>query len=400
MTPTPTLTRRGALIGVAALAAASRASAAAAGPIMAYVGSYTPEGHGVFQYRFDPRTGALSPVGLAAAITNPTWITLDPARGRMFVLSETDDFGPDHTGSVTVFDIDPRTGALTRRNTVSSGGAGPAYISLHPSGRFVLVANYVGGSVAVLGVTPVGDLTPPLDIRAIPKPAAPPVPDPSELGNLGLSDHTSAHMHMIAADPSGRFVIADDAGSDRINVWRLDPATGKLTPAATPFVTTPSGSAPRHFVFAAGGRRLFDLQEHDGDLTAYAFDPATGALTPEQTLPTLNPGYAGSSLASELAPSHDGRFLFAGERLRNTIVTVAIGPGGRLRRVSEAWTQGDHPRSFSLDPTGRFLICCNQRSDNLTTFAVNPATGALTFTGRFDAIGSPAVVAFWRAGGV
>jgi len=395
---TPTLTRRGALAAALATVAARPVRAAGAGPLMAYVGSYTPEGHGIFQYRFDAHSGVLTPVGLAAAISNPTWITIDASRGRLFALSEGDDFGPGHTGSVTAFAIDAATGALVARNTVSSGGAGPAYVSLHPSGRFLLVANYGGGSVAVLGVAADGALTGPLDIQATPKPAIPPAPDPAQLGNLALSDHVASHMHMVAADPSGRWIIADDAGTDRIMVWSFDQTTGKLTPAATPFVTTPSGSAPRHFVFAPGGRRLFDLQEHDSLLKAYAFDPATGALALEQAVQTLGPGFAGSSLASELALSRDGRFLFAGNRLRNTVTTVAVGAAGRMTVVSEAWTQGDHPRSFTLDPSGRFLICCNQRSDDLTTFRVNPATGALTFTGRFDAVGSPAVLAFWRAG--
>ena len=396
----PALTRRGVLIGASALAAASSglARAGAGRSVMAYVGSYTPEGHGVFQYHFDSQTGALTPVGLAAAITNPSWITIDAAHGRLFALSEVDNFGDGHTGSVTAFAIDPASGGLIRRNTVSSGGAGPAYISVHPSGRFVLAANYGGGSVAVLGVTEDGALTDPLDVQATPKPAAPPTPDPAQLRNLALSDHTTAHMHMIAPDPSGRFVIADDAGSDRINVWRLDAATGRLTPAATPFTAVQSGAAPRHFVFAPGGRRMFNLQEHDGLLKSYGFDPVSGALTPEQTVATLHAGYAGSSLASELAISQDGRLLFAANRLRNTLTTIAVSRTGRMKVLGEAWTQGDHPRSFSLDPSGRFLICCNQRSDNLTTFRVAPGTGALSFTERFEQIGSPAVLAFYTMG--
>jgi len=392
----PALTRRGALFGAAAVAGFSAHPTLGAVPaeVMAYVGSYTPDGHGIMQYRFDSRTGALSAVGLAAQIASPTWITLSPSGRQLFALSEVDDFGVGHTGSVTAFTVNPEDGSLVRRNTVSSGGAGPAYLSLHPSGRFALVANYGGGSVAVLGITPDGDLTDPLDIQAAPRPATPPTPDPAQLRNLALSDHTAPHMHMVAADPSGRFVIADDAGSDRINVWRIDLTSGRLTPAAAPFVTTPSGSAPRHFVFAKSGRRLFDLREHDGVLNSYAFDPATGALSLEQTVSILHAGFEGSSLASELILSSDGRFLFAGNRLRNTIATVAVSPSGALRVVSEVWTQGDHPRSFALDPSGRFLICCNQRSDDLAIFKIDTATGALRFTGRFEAVGSPAVLAF------
>ncbi len=391
----PHLTRRSAVAGVAAIAGlAAQRAAAAQGATMAYVGSYTPEGHGIAQYRFDEATGALESVGLAAQLTNPSWISLDSKRGRLFAISETDDFGQVHTGSVTAFTIDASTGALTRLNTVSSGGTGPAHMSLHPSGRFALVANYGGGAVAVLGIREDGSLTDPLDVQAAPALASPIVGDPAQMANLGVSDHTRPHMHMVAADPSGRFVLADDAGSDRIDVWRID-AAGHLTPAS--FAATPAGSAPRHFVFSADGRRLFNLQEHDGLLKAYRFDPATGALTLEQVVPTLRRGYEGSFLASELALTHDGRFLLAGARLRNTITTVAVGAHG-LRVVGEAWTQGDHPRSFALDPRGRFLVCCNQRSDNLTTFRLDAATGALSFTGRFTPVGSPAVIAFHRLG--
>ncbi len=394
---TPRLTRRSALAGAAALTglAAHGARAAASGATMAYVGSYTPEGHGIAQYRFDEATGALESVGLAAQLTNPSWICIDAKRGRLYAISETDDFGQIHTGSVTAFTIDAATGALTKLNTVSSGGTGPAHMSLHPSGRFALVANYGGGAVAVLGVREDGSLTDPVDVQAAPALAAPIVGDAAQMANRAPSDHTKPHMHMVAADPSGRFVVADDAGSDRIDVWTIDPASGHLSLAG--FAATPPGSAPRHFVFSADGRRLFNLQEHDGLLKAYRFDAATGVLTLEQAVSTLHHGYEGSFQASELALTRDGRFLLAGSRLRNTVTTVAVGAHG-LHVVSEAWTQGDHPRSFALDPSGRFLVCCNQRSDNLTTFKLDPATGALTFTGRFTPVGSPAVVAFHRLG--
>ncbi|WP_158915912.1 lactonase family protein [Caulobacter sp. S45] len=361
--------------------------------IIAYVGSYTPNGHGVFKYSFDNRLGVLAPLGLAAPLANPSWITLDPQRNLLFALSEIEH------GLVTAFAISPQNGSLSRINAVSAGASGPVYAALHPSGRFLLIANYTGGGVAVLSIDSDGALGGPVEVIAAARPAPPPPPAAQEAANLALSDHSAPHMHMIAADPTGRFAIAADAGSDRIYVWRIDTESGRLTPAATPFISTLPGSAPRHFVFHPNGRRLYDLQEHDGVVCGYAFDPSNGALTLEQMMPTAPDGFAGSNLASELTLSLDGRFLFAGNRLRNSVRTIALGRSGRMRLESETWIQGDYPRSFTLDPSGRFLICCNQRSDNLTVFGVDPKTGALGFTGHFNAIGSPAVAAFHRVAG-
>jgi 6-phosphogluconolactonase (cycloisomerase 2 family) len=148
-------------------------------------------------------------------------------------------------------------------------------------------------------------------------------------------------------------------------------------------------------VFHSGGRLLFDLQEHDGALVAYRFDPATGRLSRLGAQSTLPAGFAGSDVASELCLSRDGRFLYAGNRLRNSITTFVVGRAGELREVAETWTQSDYPRSFALDPSRRLLICCNQRGDNLTSFHVDPRSGALSFTGRFQPVGSPAAVAFF-----
>ena len=393
------ISRRVAAAGL--LAGASVRPTAAATPAAVrrervYVGTYTPNGGGVHVFDFDTRTGALSPVTVMRGIANPTWLVVDAPRRRLFALSEVGDYGPARTGAVAAFAL-REDGGLDPINTVGSGGAGPAHMALHPSGRHLLVANYGGGSVAVLPVGGDGRLGEPTDVRqGAPRPV-PQVADPT--GNFAGSDHAGSHMHMVAADPTGRFVIACDAGADRIHVWRFDAEHGRLYPARQATTDTPPGSAPRHFVFQPGGRVLHVLREHDARIASYTFDPASGDLRLLGVTPTLPEGFSGSDLASELAISDDGRTLYAANRLRNAITTFTVSASGRLRRVAETWAEGDYPRSFGLSRDGRWLLCACQRSDALTTFRVGPRGGAPTFTGAFTAVGSPAAVVFAAAPG-
>lgn len=392
----PQLTRRLALAGAASALSVARAQAAVSAHVFAYVGTYTPNGGGVHSFRFDPATGELTPLAVTGGIANPTWLTVDAARRRLFALGETADYGPRRTGSVTAFAIGA-DGALERLNTVSSGAAGPAHMGLHPSGRFLFAANYMGGAVAVLPVGGDGRLGEPTDVRTGER-RPPPSASVGPPGTFGVSDHASPHMHMVTSDPQGRFVLACDAGSDRLYVWRLDASSGRLVPAETPFVETPPGSAPRHFVFTPDGRFVHVLQEHDGRVATYAYDGRTGRLARLRLTPTLPPGFAGSDLASEIALSADGRFLYAANRMRDTVAVFAATPDGALRRVGERWTQAEYPRSFGLSPDGRWMVCCCQKSDSLTTFRLDRTSGLPAFTGAFTPVGSPAAVVFATLG--
>ena len=126
----------------------------------------------------------------------------------------------------------------------------------------------------------------------------------------------------------------------------------------------------------------------------YCLDPATGRLAPRQTVSALPPGFAGSSFSSEILVSANGRFVYAGNRLHDSISVFSVGPDGTLKFVGEAWTRGNYPRSFNFDPTGRFLYSCNQRDDNIAVFDVNRKTGGLTFTGHYTPVGNPSSIVF------
>ena len=202
---------------------------------------------------------------------------------------------------------------------------------------------------------------------------------------------------MIDSDPSGRFVLYIDLGQDRIYLHRFDEATGKLTPVqGSPYVSLPGGDGPRHLVFHGNGKWLYSLQEEASTVVFFLFDPETGALRPQQTISTLPPGFKGTNFTSEILISNDGRFMYAANRLHDTIAVFAIRRDGRLSYQGETSTMGDYPRHLRIDPTGTFLYSCNQRSDNIACFRINRTTGLLSFTGQYTGVGSPACIVFLK----
>jgi 6-phosphogluconolactonase (cycloisomerase 2 family) len=336
----------------------------------------------------------MTPAGVHEMGNSPSCLVLNAAGTRLYSANETDRVGNAGEGTVSAFGIHPDHGQLTLRNTVPSGGAGPTYVSLHPSGRFLLVANYFGGSVAVLPIQPDGGLGPATDVKKDSGILGPVRATNAPPGSFAFSGHDRTHAHMIQADPSGRFVLHVDLGLDRIFVWTFNDRTGVLTPNDPPSVALPPGDGPRHFHFHPNGRWLYSIQEEGSTVVLFDYDAARGRLTPRQTVSSLPPGYAGSNFCSGILVAADGRFLYAGNRLHDSIATFAIGATGTLTFVEEAWTRGDYPRSFNFDPTGRFLYSCNQRADHIAVFRVDAPTGRLDFTGHYASVGNPSIIVF------
>jgi 6-phosphogluconolactonase (cycloisomerase 2 family) len=366
-------------------------------PILAYVGSYSnpqgPEGshgngQGIYLFEMNPESGAFTQRAVFPNASNPSWLAFDPSATHLYSANETAD------GSASAYSIDRADGQLTLLNTVSSQGAGPAHLSVHPSGKYVLVANYAGGTVAVLPILPQGELGPATDVKHDQGPLGPPHASSAPPGSFAISGHDSVHAHMIQADPSGRFVLAADLALDRILIWKFDASSGTLSPNNPPFVALPPGDGPRHFVFHPNGRWLYALQEEGSTLVTFDYDDARGRLTPKQTVSSLPKGFAGTNYTSEVRISPDARFVYAANRLHDTIAWFSIGAAGGLTFAGEEWTRGDYPRSFTIDPTGSFLYACNQRGDAIACFRVNRHTGALTFTGQYTPVGTPAIILF------
>jgi 6-phosphogluconolactonase len=358
----------------------------------AYVGTYTPNGGGIYLFRIDRSSGELLQLQVVGDIRNPSWLAVNASQTRLYAISEIDNYQGSRSGAVVSYAMDPANFQLSRLGAVSSAGTSPAYVSVHPSGKFVFVANYGGGNVAVFPVGADGALGDASDVRPSvgPRHRARAIDDPS--GQFAVSDHDAPHLHMVAPDPSGQFVIANDAGLDLTLIWRLDAQAGRLLPADTPVLAAPSGSAPRHFVFHPNGKLFYNLYEHDAKVAVYDYDATRGAMRLKQSVSTLPPKFAGSNLASEILMSADGRFLYVTNRLHSTLAVFAVAADGQLRMSSETWAHADSPRSAAIDPTGEFIFSCNQKGDSITSFHINASSGALSFTGRYEPVGSPAVM--------
>jgi 6-phosphogluconolactonase len=378
-------------------------------PLMAYVGTFSSplrdvlptqvdlppgNGRGIHLFGVDRTTGALTPCGVVELGTSPSCLALNAAGTRLYSANETDRVGEGKEGSASAFAISPADGQLTLLNTVPSGGAGPTFVSVHPSGKFVLVANYSGGSVAVLPIGPDGRLGSATDIKQDSGTIGPRKASNAPPGSFAFSGHDRTHAHMIQADPSGRFVLHADLGLDQIFIWKFNDQTGVLAPNNPPAVSLPAGDGPRHFFFHPNGRWCYSLQEEGSNIVLFDFDAAQGRLAPRQTISSLPPGFAGSNFCSEILVSADGRFVYAGNRLHDSIGIFSVGSNGELSFVDDQWSHADYPRSFNFDPSGRFLYSCNQRGDNIAIFRADPGTGRLTFTGQYTPVGNPSIIVF------
>ena len=378
-------------------------------PLIAYVGTYTSplknmlktqvdlppgNGRGIHLFHVDRSTGAMTPAGLHEMGTSPSALAFNADKTRMYSANETERIGDEEAGSVSAFAINSADGQLKLLNTVSSGGKGPAHLSVHPSGRFVLVANYFGGSVAVLPIQADGSLGEATDFKKDAGTVGPTKATNAPPGSFAFSGHDQAHAHMIESDPSGRFVLHVDLGLDRIYVWKFDDQKGLLTPSDPPFVSLPPGDGPRHFHFHPNGKWLYSLQEEGSTIVLFDYDSANGRLTSRKTISSLPTGYAGSNFCSGIMLSEDGRFVYVGNRLHDSIGIFSVGKMGELTFVADEWTRGNYPRSFNFDPTGQFFYSCNQRADNIAAFRVDQQSGVLKFTGHYTPVGNPSIIVF------
>ena len=399
-TPSAVFSRRGFLKASTTLAAVGVQIPALAqsgsGQVIAYVGTSSGNGKGIHIFNVNTTDGTLTQTKLLTGIAAPSSLALHPNNKFLYAVNEISNYsGPNTTGSVTSMSVDSGTGDLRILNVVSSGGGGPAHLSVDPSGKWVFAANYGGGSAAVIPIMLEGSLGAATDVKKISGPLGvqPAVDAPP--GSYAISGHDAPHAHQAESDAGGNYVFVSDLGTDRIYVYAFDKQRGTLTPANPEFVQGSPGSGPRHFAFHPNGRLVYAITEESSTMLVMDYDPASGKLTYKgQTASTLPQGFTGTNFASAIEVSKDGNFLYGLNRLYDTIVIFDINPDGWLLNPRWVWTRGSYPRELSFDPSGNFAYVLHSRSDNITSFRVDKTTGDLTFTNQWVPAGAPSKMVF------
>jgi 6-phosphogluconolactonase len=370
-------------LALTALSVVGNTSLAARQKYLFYVGTYTDHGSkGIYAYRFDSATGGSTSLGLAAESTAPSFFAIAASGTYLYAINEISKFDGRPTGAVSAFAIQPMTAKLTLLNQVPSRGAGPAHIALDRSGKYALVSNYDGGSIALFPVLEDGRLG---EATAFVQ---------HQGSSVNKERQEGPHAHAAAFSPDDRFVIVADLGLDQLLVYRFDAARGTL--GSDPQIAKAApGAGPRHLVFDSAGRHLYVINEMQSTVVTYAYDAANGTLSELQILSALPKGFARTSEAAEIEIHSSGKFLFASNRGDDSIAVFAVNAkDGTLTPVEIDSTGGKTPRNFALDPTGSWLLAANQDSDDIVVFRVDPASGHLTRSAPELHVPSPVCVRF------
>jgi 6-phosphogluconolactonase len=332
-----------------------------------FVGTYTNTkagSKGIYVYRYNADSGQLTSLGVAAETENPSYLAVDPTHKFLYAVNELEEYQGAKSGAVTAFAIDHKTGKLSKLNEVASRGEDPCYISLDKIGKYVLVANYTSGNIAVFPVQKDGSLG---EASAF-------------VQHHGTGPNKERqegpHAHFIRTTTDNRFAIVSDLGLDKLLVYRFDPSNGSLTPNDPPAGDLPPGEGPRHVALAPNNKFAYSVNELKSTVTAFSFDSAKGVLKRFQTISTLPKDFTGQNDTAEIHVSPNGKFVYASNRGHDSIAQFSIdAKTGQLALVHHFAIQGKTPRDFELDPTGTHLLVAGQDSNNIVVFRLDPATG-------------------------
>jgi 6-phosphogluconolactonase len=339
--------------------------------LLVFVGTYTgPNSKGIYGWRF--RNGSLTSLGNVGETASPSFLAVHPTGRFLYAANE------GREGSVTGFSIDKATGKLTEINKASSQGGGSCYVSVDQTGKYVLVANYGGGSVTVLPIDEKGRLG---DATAHVQHTGKSV-DPKR--------QTKAFAHCVKLSPDNRFALVADLGMDQLLVYAFDPSKGTLKLHSEGKLKP--GSGPRHFAFHPNKRMVYQINELNSTITSFAWD--NGQLYERQVVSTLPEGFTGENYTAEIVVHPSGKWLYGSNRGHDSLARFSIDGSGRLALVDHTPTKGSTPRNFALDPSAKWLFAANQRSNNIVVFDVNQKDGKLTDTGKVLEVSAPVCVRF------
>ncbi len=341
-----------------------------------FVGTYTNKGsRGIYVYRFNSANGTAELVSNTDSAANPSYLAVAPNEKYVYAVNETHG---ENGGNVSAYTFDKNTGKLNFINQQSTGGDDPCYVTVSRNNKWVIVANYSGGSAAAFAANTDGSLQPRSQL----------LQDSGSGANAKRQE--KAHVHSTVFSPAQDYLFTPDLGIDKVMIYKFNPALQKpLTAAATPFLSVAAGNGPRHFTFHPNQKFAYLIQELSGTVGVYKY--SNGKLTLLQEAATHPAGYKGDIGSADIHVSPDGKFLYASNRGdENTITIFSVNPAtGRLTLKGYQSVMGKTPRNFIIDPTGNYLLAANQNTDNIVIFKRNKQTGLLKATGKQIEVSMP-----------
>ncbi len=350
--------------------------------MLVYIGTYTSGkslSEGIYIYKLNLENGELQPYKTIKNVVEPSYLAIDKNKKYLYAVNETVEYEGKKSGAVSAFAIDQKSGDLKFLNKQPSLGGAPCFVTVSENGRFVLIANYVGGNVAVFQIEKDGRLGASIDLAQ------------HSGSGANKERQESAHAHSIMLDKSNRFAFANDLGIDKVMIYQFDDKNGKLKPNSTqPFYQTKLGAGPRHFAFHPNGKLAFVINELDMTISSLAYNAAQGTLKEIQTVPTLPATFSGANTCADIHVSPNGKFLYGSNRGHDSIVSYRIDEkNGTLQYIEHVSTGGKTPRNFAIDPTGQFLLAANQNSNSIVVFRINENSGKLAQTGNAAQVPTP-----------
>ncbi len=342
------------------------------------VGTYdSPKSEGVYVYKFNSADGSATAISHAKT-SNPSFVTFSPNGKFVYAVHETapqDGKG----GDIASFSFNKATGVLTFINRQLSGGDHPCHVETDKTGKWLFASNYSSGSLSVLPINTDGSLGMATTIQ-------------HTGSGKNVQRQKGPHTHGAIISDDNRYLFVTDLGIDKVIIYAFDAATGKLTPAEQPFVQSVPGSGPRLFTFHPSNKFAYVIEELTGTVSVYKYKK--GKLDVKQRISAMRQHdtlFAGSA---DIHVSPDGKFLYASNRGDvNTIAIYTVNKkDGKLTLIGHQSTLGKSPRNFSLDPSGKFLLCENQNSDEIVIFNRDVNTGLLSDSGKRIAVGKPVCI--------
>ena len=360
---------------------------------LVFVGTYTEpilfgtgkilegKGEGIYVYRMAPVSGELKFIRANTGIINPSYLAFNSSYSNLYAVNELKSFRGEESGAVSAFAVDKDAGLLTFLNKKPTAGTDPCHLIVDKTDRYILLANFMSGSVCVLPIQADGSLGDPSDFIQ------------HQGSSIDPNRQKGPHAHAVTLDDANRYAFVPDLGLDKTLIYRFDSEPGKLTSNTPPAVAVKPGAGPRHIVFHPNGRYAYLINELDSTIDCYRYTRENGSLESIQTISTLPQGFDAASTCADLQVHPSGEFLYGSNRGHDSIAIYRIDPEtGRLDGIGHESTRGKTPRNFAIDPGGRYLLAANQDSDTIVTFQIDPDIDNLQPTGQVMDVPTPVCV--------